>query len=65
LALASLAGLVLRTTWRRETLLFAGSGLLLIIGTSATAGFGLRYLLPAVPLLAVGGVVALRDLLSR
>jgi hypothetical protein len=65
LALVSLAGLGLRTIWRRETLLFTGSGLLLIIGTSATAGFGLRYLLPAVPLLAVGGGAALRDLIKR
>lgn len=63
LALAGLTGLLLRTPGRREILLFAGSGLLLIIGTSGTAGFGLRYLLPAVPLLAVGGAVALRDLM--
>lgn len=65
LALVALIGLAVRSTWRREILLFAGSGLLLIIGTSATAGFGLRYLLPAVPLLALGGAVALRDLVSR
>jgi hypothetical protein len=63
LALAALVALLLRTPGRRQILLFAGSGLLLVIGTSATAGFGLRYLLPAVPLLAVGGAVALRDLI--
>ena len=62
LALASMAALVLRTTARREVLLLAGSGLALVLGTAATAGFGLRYLLPSVPLLAVGGTLALRDL---
>jgi hypothetical protein len=44
-------------------LFLSGSGLLLILGTAATAGFGLRYLLPAVPLLALGGSLALRDLI--
>ncbi|HET9720523.1 MAG TPA: phospholipid carrier-dependent glycosyltransferase [Solirubrobacteraceae bacterium] len=63
LAIAALLALPLRTIARREVLLFAGSGLLLILGTSATAGFGLRYLLPAVPLLAIGGGAAVRDLL--
>jgi Dolichyl-phosphate-mannose-protein mannosyltransferase len=61
LALASLAALALRVPIRREVLLLSGSGLALIVGTAATAGFGLRYLLPAVPLLAIGGTLALRD----
>jgi hypothetical protein len=65
LALASLAALALRVPMRREVLLLSGSGLALIVGTSATAGFGLRYLLPAVPLLAIGGTLALRDLWTR
>jgi hypothetical protein len=65
LVVAALAALLLRTPSRREILLFAGSGVLVIIGTSGTAGFGLRYLLPAVPLLAIGGAVALNDLKER
>lgn len=61
LALASLAALALRVRMRREVFLLSGSGLALIVGTAATAGFGLRYLLPAVPLLAIGGTLAIRD----
>jgi hypothetical protein len=64
LALAALVALLLRTAARREVLLSAGSGLLLVLGTSATAGFGLRYLLPAVPLLAIGGGAAIHDLIT-
>jgi hypothetical protein len=69
LAIASLLALVLPSTRRyrpiarAEVLFLSGSGLLLILGTAATAGFGLRYLLPAVPLLALGGSLALRDLI--
>jgi hypothetical protein len=62
LALASLAGLALRVRARRELLLLSGSGLMLILGSAATAGFGLRYLLPSVPLIATGGGLAARDL---
>jgi hypothetical protein len=64
LALASLAALALRLPARREVLLLSGSGLALIVGVAATAGFGIRYLLPAVPLLALGGSVATRDLVA-
>ncbi|MGH2873791.1 MAG: hypothetical protein ACRDL5_15190, partial [Solirubrobacteraceae bacterium] len=62
LAFATLIGLALRVYLRRELLLFGGTALVLLLGTSATGGFGLRYLLPAVPLLAIGGVLAGRDL---
>ena len=31
---------------------------MILLGTAATGGFALRYLLPAVPLLAIGGGVA-------
>jgi hypothetical protein len=62
LAIASLVAVALRTPARREVLLLAGSGLALLLGTAATAGFGFRYLLPAVPLLAIGGTFAVTDL---
>jgi hypothetical protein len=65
LAIAALAGVVLRLPSRRETLLFSGTALLLLIGTSTTAGFALRYLLPTVPLLAIGGGLAARDAAMR
>jgi hypothetical protein len=42
LALASLAPSPLRVRLRREVFLLSGSGLALIVGTAATAGFGLR-----------------------
>jgi hypothetical protein len=47
---------------RREVALFSGSALMLLLGTAASAGFGLRYLLPAVSLLAVGGTLAMHSL---
>ncbi len=65
LALAAALALVLRVPARREILLFAGSAVLLLLGTAATGGFGLRYLLPAVPLLAIGGGIAVAQLLAR
>jgi hypothetical protein len=40
-----------------------GSGMALVIGTAATASFGIRYLVPAVPLMAIGGFLAIWDLL--
>jgi hypothetical protein len=46
-----------------EIMLLAGSGLALPVG-SAFSHFEPRYLIPAVPLLVAGGVVALRDLTS-
>ncbi len=65
LALAIVAALAARVPGRREIFLFGGGGLLLLLGTAATGGFGIRYLLPAVPLLAVGGSLALAALASR
>jgi hypothetical protein len=65
LALATIAALLARVPARREIFLFGGGALLLLLGTAATGGFGIRYLLPAVPLLAIGGTLALAGLLSR
>ena len=65
LALAALIALALRVKPRREVTLFAGTALVLLLGTAATAGFGLRYLLPAVPLLAIGGALAASELAGR
>ena len=65
LALASLVALALRTRWRREILLLSGSGVGLILGAAASAGFGLRYLEPSVPLIAIGGTLAAVDLWAR
>jgi hypothetical protein len=62
LALAVIIALAFRLPMRKEVLLFGGTGLVLLLGTSATGGFGLRYLLPVVPLLAIGGGLASRDL---
>jgi hypothetical protein len=62
LSLAVILALALRLPMRQEALLFGGTGLVLLLGTSATGGFGLRYLLPVVPLLAIGGGLAGRDL---
>jgi Dolichyl-phosphate-mannose-protein mannosyltransferase len=64
LALCSLAALALRLPARREVLLLSGSGLILIVGVAASAGFGIRYLLPAVPFFALGGTLAGRDLVE-
>jgi hypothetical protein len=63
-ALAALLAVALRTLSHREIALLSVSAIALLLGTAATAGFGLRYLLPAVPLLALGGGLAGRDLLS-
>jgi hypothetical protein len=65
LALAALWALLLRVPGRREIFLFAGSAVMLLLGTAATGGFALRYLLPAVPLLAIGGGIAVAQLMVR
>ena len=65
LTIAAALALLLRTRWRREIWLFTGSGVLMLLGTAATGGFGLRYLIPAVPLIAVGGGLAVADLIAR
>lgn len=63
--LSALLALCLRVPWRREIFLFAGSGVGLLLGTAATGGFALRYLIPAVAPLAIGGSLAVRDLAAR
>ncbi|HET9019845.1 MAG TPA: phospholipid carrier-dependent glycosyltransferase, partial [Acetobacteraceae bacterium] len=65
LALASLLAVCLRVPGRREIFLLAGSAVMILLGTAATGGFALRYLLPAVPLLAIGGSLAAAQLLAR
>jgi hypothetical protein len=57
LALAALLALIIRVPARREILLLAGGGVSLLLGTAATGGFALRYLVPVVPLLAIGGSI--------
>jgi len=66
LTLAGLISLGLAAVWRRwrvharvaETMLLTGVGVCLVYGTVATSALNLRYLLPAVPLLALGGALA-------
>jgi hypothetical protein len=65
LALVALLAVCLRVPARREVFLLAGSAVLILLGTAATGGFGLRYLMPAVPLLAIGGSLAAAQLLPR
>jgi hypothetical protein len=65
LALAALLAVCVRVPARREIFLFAGSAVVILLGTAATGGFALRYLLPAVPLLAIGGSIAVAQLLAR
>ena len=65
LALAALLAVCLRVPARREVFLLVGSALVILLGTAATGGFALRYLLPAVPLLAIGGSLAVAQLSAR
>jgi hypothetical protein len=65
LVLISALAMGFRVRARREILLLTGSGMALMVGTAATASFGIRYLLPAVPLMAIGGFLAAWDLFSR
>jgi hypothetical protein len=65
LALAALWAVIVRVPARREIFLFAASAVMLLLGTAATGGFALRYLLPAVPLLAIGGGTAVAQLAVR
>ena len=64
LALAAVLAVCLRVPARREVFLLVGSALVILLGTAATGGFALRYLLPAVPLLAIGGSIAVAQLLE-
>jgi hypothetical protein len=51
-----------RLTHWREVILTGGGALVMLFAISAGSAFVLRYLLPAVPLLAAGGVLAGMDL---
>jgi hypothetical protein len=62
--LLSLALAAVSRGWRRismpaETLLLTGMGLGVFVGSTATASLELRYLIPVVPLVALGGAVSL------
>jgi hypothetical protein len=48
----------------REVFVLTGMGVAMLLGASATSEFVLRYLIPVVPLLVAGGVVAANDLFS-
>jgi Dolichyl-phosphate-mannose-protein mannosyltransferase len=48
----------------REVFLLTGAGLGMLLATAATSEFVLRYLIPAVPLLACGGLAGAADLLG-
>lgn len=64
LALISLLAVCLHVPARREVFLLSGSAVMLLLGTAASGGFGLRYLMPAVPLLATGGTLAAAQLVA-
>jgi hypothetical protein len=51
-----------RLPHRREIFLLCGGPLCILIGATATSDFVLRYLIPVVPLLLVGGVTAATEL---
>ena len=70
LAIAALLAVVLAAFRRnravmahgREVMLLAGAGLAMLVGSVATSEFIVRYLIPFVPLLISGGILALTDL---
>jgi hypothetical protein len=45
-----------------ELFLLMGCGLAILLGTVATAGFSVRYLVPLAPLFVCGGIAAALDL---
>jgi hypothetical protein len=47
-----------------EAIFLVGSGLLILVGSTATSAFDLRYLAPEVPLFVSGGVLAIWQLTS-
>jgi hypothetical protein len=65
LALAGVLGICLRIPARREVFLLVGSALIVLLATAATGGLSLRYLMPIVPLLAIGGSLATAQMLGR
>jgi hypothetical protein len=62
LAIAALVAVLRGGPHRREIVLLTGAGLLMPLGAAATSDMVVRYLLPSVPLLVAGGVLALEDL---
>jgi hypothetical protein len=48
---------------RPEIFLLAGGGLAMLVGSAALVGFVVRYLIPSVPLLLGGGLVAMTELM--
>jgi hypothetical protein len=52
----------LRPSHQPEILLLTGSGLAMLLGSAAFVGFVVRYLIPAVPLLMAGGVLASHEI---
>lgn len=65
LALAGVAAVVRRTEHRREIALLTGGALLMLLASAATSEMNVRYLIPCVPLLVAGGVLAVHDLSAR
>jgi hypothetical protein len=51
-----------RSSARAAYLLLGGMGLGIVLGSIATVELNVRFLVPAIPLLICGGVLALRDL---
>ncbi|GAC1325233.1 MAG: hypothetical protein NVSMB25_23510 [Thermoleophilaceae bacterium] len=64
LAAIALVASVLRMPRRRPVALLVLSALAMLVGGAATAGFALRYLLPAVPLLVCAGLAGGADLVG-
>ena len=64
LLVSAVAALLRRTPLprRREVFLLSGAALAMLLGTAATSEFVLRYLIPVIPLLVVGGIAACADL---
>src|SRR5215211_297327 len=48
----------------REAIFLVGSGILILLGSSATSAFILRYLIPEVPLFVSGGALAICQLMK-
>ena len=64
LALSAFA-LLLRVRGSSAVLLAAGEGVALLVGSAASAGFAIRYLLPAVPLIVFAGTLSLARISTR
>jgi hypothetical protein len=64
LALAAAARNRIQVPHRKEIFLLTGSAVALLLGSVAVVNPLLRYLVPAVPLLVCGGLLAARDLLA-